>query len=328
MNMIKKSLLATAAALALGLGAMGSAQADTYATSVLQIENFRLLKGVGGAEFTSGDFSVLSGTNDAHVTAQLNALFNADAGSVPVPGPGPSLGQVCAGACPGPVGGFTVPTLPGPPGVPAGTYAKTFPTASNYGSAAQTLDGTIIDTGAGPYTGADARTRADAGTTTNMNTASGNSDVGTSTTFQFALEEDSQMTFDFYAIAYTDAAVSPGSSPTANANARLSWSVNIVDTTDGSIVFSFAPGDLNQLSLRSATDDNPGTSPYEFYGHFGDAGDGSTAAGLLADRTYQLTIQHNTLANVLQQEVPEPATLAIIAAGLLSMSLVSRRRKS
>jgi hypothetical protein len=323
MNMIKKSLLATAAALALGVGAMGSAQADTYATSVLQIENLRLLRGVGGEAYTSGDFRVLSGTNDAHVTAQLNNLFDVDAGSVPVPGPGPSLGQACVGSCPGTVGTFAVPTLPGPPGVPAGTYAKTFGTTGTFGSATQTLDGSIIEPG-----GADARTRADAATAANSNIASGNSDVGTSTTFQFALEEASDITFDFYAIAFTDAAVSAGSGPTANANARLSWSVNIVDTTDGSTVFSFAPGALNQLSLRSATDDNPGTAPYEFYGHFGELGDLATATGLLADRTYQLTIQHNTLANVLQEEVPEPATLAIIAAGLLSMSLVSRRRKS
>jgi hypothetical protein len=117
--------------------------------------------------------------------------------------------------------------------------------------------------------------------------------------------------------------VSAGSSPTANANARLSWSINIVDLSTGTVVYTLSPSELNALSLRSATDANPGTGPYNFSGSFTE-----TAAGLSAGTTYQLTLQHNTLANVLQEEVPEPATLAIIAAGLLSMSLVSRRRKS
>ncbi|HEX8604463.1 MAG TPA: EDSAP-1 family PEP-CTERM protein [Pseudoduganella sp.] len=315
MNMIKKGLLATAAAMTLGIGAMGSAYAATNANSVLLIENFRLLKGVGGAAFSINDFSVLSGTNDAHVTAQLNNTFSTDAGSVPIlAGTGPTLGRVCVGVC------------------PAGT--ATFAPVSytgNFGSAAQSLDGTIIDLLTPPagFAGANARTRADAATNSNMNIASGNSDVGTSTTFRFVMAAGTDMTFDFDATAYTDAAVSAGSSPTANANARLSWSVNIVDTTDGSTVFSFAPAALNQLSLRSATDTNPGTAPYNFSNHFGVAGDAATASGLLAGRTYQLTIQHNTLANVLQEEeVPEPATLAITAVGLLGMTLVSRRRKS
>lgn len=313
MNMLKKGLLATAAAMTLGIGAMGSAYAATNANSVLLIENFRLLKGIGGAAFTVNDFSVLSGTNDAHVTAQLNNTFSADAGSVPIlAGTGPTLGQVCVGGCPGDTATFAPASFTG-----------------TFGSAAQSLDGTIIDLLSPGFVGANARTRADAATNTNMNIASGNSDVGTSTTFRFVMAAGTEMTFDFDATAYTDAVVSAGSSPTANANARLSWSVNIVDTTNGSTVFSFAPAALNQLSLRSATDDNPGTAAYTFGDHFGDAGDGATASGLLAGRTYQLTIQHNTLANVLQEEeVPEPATLAIMAAGLLSMSLVSRRRKS
>lgn len=305
MNIIKKGLLATAAALAVGIGAMGTAQADTYATSILQIENFRLLRG-SGAVFTAGDFATLSGTNDAHVTASLNGIFSADAASVPVPGPGPTLGQVCVGACAGVPANFT--TIP-PTGVGFG---------GTFGSAAQELTGSLLS-----IPGANARTRADAATSANMNIASGNSDVGTSTTFQFRLAEDDSMTFAFDATAFTDAWVSADSSPTANANARLSWSVNIVNTTTGATVFSWAPEELNALSLRSATDENEGGDPYTY-----SAFRSMTAAGLSSGITYQLTIQHNTLANVLQEEVPEPATLAIIAAGLLSMSLVSRRRKS
>lgn len=307
MNMIKKGLLATAAAVTLGIAGMGGAYAGTYATSILQIQNLQLLRADNTA-FTAADFSTLTGTNDAHATATFNATINGDATSVPIPGT-INLNPQCAG--PSCVPGALVPPHFLPTGVIAG----------DFGYADQNLTGSIL---AG---GATAQTRADAATITNFSVASGNSDVGTSTTFQFALATDSSITFDFDAIAHTDAQVTAGSGATSNANARLSWSVNIVDVGTGTVVYSFAPGELNALSLRSATDQNPGTIPYDFAGHFGGPGD-ATASGLSAGTLYQLTIQHNTLANVLQEEVPEPATLAIVAAGLLSISLVGRRRKS
>lgn len=309
MNIFKKGLLATAAAVALGIGAMGSACADTYASSILTIDNFRLLRGGTTTAFTSADFTTLSGTNDAHATGGLNGVFSADANSIPIlSGLDLNVSRQCQGACfPVPEDNFTAhPPFPG-----------------TFGHADQFLRGAAIDVGATPA-GVRAQTRADAATAANFNIASGNSDVGTSTTFQFALGADSTMDIAFDYDAFTEAQVTPGSSPTANANARISWSLNIVDVSTGAVVFSLTPDALNAASLRSATDANPGLpAPYSVTGSVLEL-----TPMLLGGTLYQITVQHNTLANVLQEEVPEPATLAIVAAGLLSMSLISRRRRS
>jgi hypothetical protein len=306
MIMIKKGLLATAAAMTLGFGAMGSAHAATHATAILDIQNFTL-RNADGSLFGPGAFSVLTGTNDAHATAALNGVFANAADSVPISAAGgPNLAQQCVGTCM-PIG--------------ADVYAGLPSLAGNYGHADQNLTGSAIVAG-----GARAQTRADAATNDNFNVASGNSDVGTSTSFQFAFTGNTTMRVDFSAFAFTEAHVDPGSSPVANANARLSWSMNIIDTTTGSTVFTLEPDALNELSLRSATHASAGTATY----NPGIINVVNQLTGpLIGGRLYQLTIQHNTLANVLQQEeVPEPATLAILAGGLLSMSLVSRRRKS
>jgi hypothetical protein len=134
------------------------------------------------------------------------------------------------------------------------------------------------------------------------------------------------MTIAFDATPYAQAFVSGDAGPTSNANARMSWSINILDLTTGTTVFSFAPDELNALSIVSRTDGLPGTTTYN--GALAVFAFSEITPLLAAGNTYQITIQHNTLANALQQEVPEPGTLAIVAAGLLSMSLLSRRRKS
>ena len=313
MNLIKKSLLVTAAAAALGLAAIGGAQASTFASAILDINNFRLLHSNGTA-FSNADFSVLTGTNDAHATASLNGVFANGASSLGIlSGTTPDVAHQCVGApCP-PLGENNFTPFASPPPVPG-----------NLGYADQNLTGSSISINGGPA-GAHATTRADASTAMNS-VASGNSDVGTSTTFQFALGVADTMTIAFDATPFAQAYVSADAGATSNANARMSWSINILDLSTGLSVFSFAPNELNGQSIVSRTDGLPGTSTYN--AALATFGFSEITPLLAAGTTYQITIQHNTLANALQQEVPEPGTLAIVAAGLLSMSLLSRRRKS
>jgi hypothetical protein len=309
MNIIKKGFLLTAMAASLSLAAVVPAQAETFASSVLNISNFRLLHSSGVA-FSTADFATLTGTNDAHATAGLNGVFAnaADSRSILNPVP-PNVAQQCLGACP-PVPPDTYTPIAGIP-----------PITSTFGHADQRLTGSSIIVGATPA-GANASTRADASTAVNA-VASGNSDVGTSTTFSFVLGAADTMTIAFDGDPYTRALVTPGSGPTSNANARLSWSINIVNISTGGNVLSFAPNELNGLSNVSATDGMPNDLIYAPGSAFFTA----TTPLLAVGQTYQITIQHNSLANALQQELPEPGTLAVLAAGLLSMSLVSRRRQ-
>ncbi|MES3020518.1 MAG: EDSAP-1 family PEP-CTERM protein [Pseudomonadota bacterium] len=312
MKLLKKTLMLAAAAAGIAFGGMGTAHADSFASSILIIDNFRLLHS-DGTPFSTADFVNLTGTNDAHATASLNGVFANDAQSFGIlSGVNPDVANVTVGA-PNPArppNNFT--PFPNPPPVP-GTF----------GYADQNLTGSSIQIGMAPA-GALAQTRADASLAVN-GMASGNSDVGTSTTFQFTLAAGDSMTVSFDANPYTQAYVSAGSSPTTNANARLSWSIQIIDLSTGLPVFTYAPNALNAMSNVSRTDGFAGTTTYAP----GTAAFLATTPILNATSTYQITIQHNTLANALQaQAVPEPATLAIFGIGLLGMSAFGRRRKA
>lgn len=120
---------------------------------------------------------------------------------------------------------------------------------------------------------------------------------------------------------YTRALVTPGSGTVSNANARLSWSLNILNLTTGATELSYAPSALNADSIRSATDSAPADLVYA-----PGAGLYSATTGMLiAGNKYQITIQHNALANALQQ-VPEPGTLVMLATGMLGMVMLGRRQ--
>lgn len=308
MKTLKKTLLATAAAAAMGLGMLPAAHADTFASAILRINNFRLLHAPGGTSFRVSDFSSLAGTNDARVTAILNGLKLTDQASIDILSPTPpNLNQQCAGPCPVGPDIYTPIPIPG----------------TNFAHADEMLTGSSIASNGGPAPGANAMTRADAGTVSSPNDANGSSNVGTSTTFRFSVATPGSMTVEFDAIPFLQAFVSPGAAAQSNANSSLNWNINILDlSAGGAALISAAPMALNQS--RSATNGapanviyNPGMSSYSF----------TTSTALLTGHDYQLTVSHSTEANALQNEVPEPGTLAVLGAGLMGMTLVIRRRK-
>jgi hypothetical protein len=309
MKLVKKTMLMSAAVASLCIGVAGNARADAFAQSILTINNFRLLHSNGSA-FTPADFDVLDGVNSAHARASLNSTSSvAPPQDIPIlSGSNPDVAHQFVGLPNPPRAENDFTPFPSPPPLP-GTF----------GYADQFLTGSALQIGNTPA-GATAQTRADASLQV-AGSASGDSDVGTSTTFSFTLGLTDSMTFAFNATPFTQAYTTAG--PATNAIARLSWSLNIVDTTTGAVVFVFQPGDLNGAANASRTGSNPGLYTY----NPGTLAFTATSPLLNNTDVYQLTIQHNTLANALQSAaVPEPATLAIFGLGLLGMSAFKRRR--
>ncbi|MES2317113.1 MAG: EDSAP-1 family PEP-CTERM protein [Pseudomonadota bacterium] len=311
LKLARKSLIMSATVASLCLAMVSNARADAFAQSILTISNFRLLH-ANGTAFTPANFDILDGVNSAHARASLNGVS-----SVAPPqdisilsGLNPDVAHQFVGLPnpPRPENNFT--PFPTPPAVP-GTF----------GYADQFLTGSALAIGATPA-GATAQTRADASLQV-PGQASGDSDVGTSTTFSFTLGTDETMTFAFDATPFTQVYTTAG--PATNAIARLSWSLNIVNQSTGEVVYVFQPGELNGTANASRTGTFPGLTTY----NPGMLSFSATSPLLNNFDVYQLTIQHNTLANALQAAaIPEPATLALFGLGLLGMSAFKRRRTS
>lgn len=313
MKLVPTSLMKHAAIAGLCLAAMNGARADAFAQAVLVIDNFRLLHS-SGAAFKSTDFTMLDGTNSAHATASLNGQT---AAAKPqnlsiLSGTGPDVAHQFVGLPNPPRAENNFTAFSGPPPVP-GTF----------GYADQNMTGSAMTIGS-QLAGGRASTRADASLATDGE-AAGDSDVGTSTAFNFTLGVGETMTFSFNGTPFTQAYASTGSGMETNAIARLSWSVNIMNLNTGKLVFAYQPEELNSFGNVSRTDSFHGMSTY----NPGTLSFSATTPMLKASETYQLTINQTTLANALQDTVavPEPGSLAIVGLGLLGMSLVSRRRK-
>ena len=297
MIFINKVLLVAAVAAAFGTQSAG---ASTYASAILDISNFKILNNQGKV-YKNTDFFKLIGINDAHATASLNA----DSKSLSAIGTRPDVAHQCVGA-PCPAFGennFT-------------PFNSLLPMSGNFGYADQYMTGSAISMN-GAAAGAHSQTRADVATSLNMQFANSNSSVGSSNTMSFRLGSNDTMTVMFDAKPFAVAYSSPEGRPVTTANARISWSVNIVDLANGTSVFNYAPDEINGMSTVSRTHGNNGMSQYAAPGgvyHLI-----KTSPQLLANHDYQITVQQNTLVSALQQEIPEPGSLAIVGTGLLAM---------
>jgi hypothetical protein len=300
------SMLAGAAVVIAAAGTMGTARADAFAQSILVIDNFRLLHS-NGTPFTSSDFPMLGGTNEARASGELNGRFAGDMQSSGfTSGVNLDIAHQFSGNGSPPRLENNFNSNSGVPFSPGG-----------FGFADQRMAGSMITTDMGAA-GALVQTRADALLTSN-GSASGGSGVATSATFNLALGMGEYMTIAFDAMPYTRAFVNQGDGTPTSASARLSWNITLLDLTTGATVFSYSPDQLNGLADSSRTDGDSIYAP-------GWLSFAATTDLLTVGDVYQITIFQSTLVSTLQsQRVPEPGMLAVFGAGLLAMAALSRR---
>lgn len=308
----RHQLLAGAAALGLALAAPGAARADTFAQSILIVNNFRLSHSSGALFAADGIDGRAPGRNDAHAVSALNGSKAGGYASAPLlAGAAPDVAHQLLGvAAPASAENHFL-QFGAPPALP-GSFAY----------ADQYLGG---HQAAGAEAGAQAMTRADAGLAApgQADSHAGMRSVGT---FAFALGAGDTLTVSFDATPFTEATLRDPLGPDAQAAARLAWRISIVDLTSGLDVFAFAPEQLNGQSAVGRGSAAPGTSRYDP----GTLTFSATTPFLDPNRSYQMTIQHNALANAMQLAggaLPAPASLALLGLGLLALAMVRRRTR-
>ena len=311
---INKTLSAVAIALSFSIGSV--AQADSIATSKLNISNFLWTVDGNGAlnNLTASDPHVVissAGFNFGNLFVNLNGDTDDASTNIPILGEGGQIpsNAVCVG-CGDPLA--FAPTLAP---TPNGTHV--------FGS--HQLTGAIINIDANNNGeldiagGADAFATAQSSLDTNSSLANASSNLGTNTAFDFVFtgdDVDTTLNLDYDILAL--AAVVDPFGDTDAATAGVSWNFQLNDLTDGVSVFNWTPGELNHTSGVGAGD------PDDIFAGVGSL---SQTATLIGGHEYRVNISHQLLTSATRDVgdtpppvgVPEPGIVALFGIGLLGL---------
>lgn len=314
---------------------VGSAQATALATSILDITGFQIQR--DGVALDAGAFSALVLTDTADISASLNGITSSS--GTTSPGTGIDLPYVNQGV---PVPAYTENTFSMLTNPPVGTFSL-----SDQIIAGAPITG--LDDGAGGVLplGAQAGHGAYVALLDGDNDGSAAANNGLNATFNFVLAEGGAVDFVFDARAYLEAFTSATEVFPGSASAAMSLSFTIDNLDAGTNVVTWTPdgivgaggagaigiaAETDPFSLNDAISRNAPFNGTSFRGagigsEFIGSWSGSTVA-LLAGVNYQLTIRSTSEADALTSPVPEPASIALIALGLIGMTYFSRRRQS
>ncbi len=332
---LRKTAIAAAVSVVVGVGAAGQAQAGSFASSLLDVSNFTLGTYSSGTvtPFDFSQFNSLSindnGTNTAVIVGQPGVNLNASSTTL-VAAMDNSLALV--GTYAGGQNNFT------PSGVPPTTL---------FSRSDSLLLGTPISAIALGITPAMVGVRAITISETSLtSTAIGNagSSLNLTSTLDFVLNTsitNAAISFDATRIvrAWTSADARPGSSASAN----TAWSISLshADPLTGEAVVDFQwnpnGGALNtgthdglteindscNLAANVSASFNQQFAPLSCSGAFLAVANGVT---LLSGLNYSLNINHQSQDNAVF--VPEPGSLALLGLGLLGLGAFGLRKKS
>jgi len=287
-------------------GASG-AMADGIATAYLAINDFK---------FTTSGTKVLVGTditfnspviNVGDTNANLNGGSESHTGSAAATAGALDIISSCVGACTYVDNSFSY--LTKPMGTPAGSYSL--------GDAH--LTGASVDFPGFPLPDVTARTLAETALSSGSHVGSSpGNNLGITTNFTFIADSTMTVDISYSADAYVRAYLSSDVMG-INALAFTTFTVTILNTTTGSNVLTHAPTELNAGAARTAT--IPGQDFEYVLAGFGV----SDSFAVVKGNTYQLSINHVSATDA--EVIPEPGSLAILGAGLLTMGLIRRRKR-